>query len=229
MATVQRPSTLPTRRNRPFVVAQHKPNCFGRIDIHSMKQMQMMISEQDARIGSDASAELQLNLALGDTILDTMGPHPEGTAAFNRALELSERVGSTMHRGRALSGLCAVRIGTGDYQSAVGFAESLRLIGEDYRDDSASFAPDWLISLAHHLAGDQVLARHHIERALMRPARHIAPSSDRPFQFDLAAAAHAVQEQGRACQARELLMSVYAKFTEGFETTDLIKARTLLE
>jgi predicted ATPase len=36
-------------------------------------------------------------------------------------------------------------------------------------------------------------------------------------------------EQGRSCEAHNLLNSVYARFTEGFDTTDLTKARTLLK
>jgi predicted ATPase len=36
------------------------------------------------------------------------------------------------------------------------------------------------------------------------------------------------QKQGRTEQARHLLTGVYAWFTEGFETPDLLKARELL-
>jgi predicted ATPase len=36
------------------------------------------------------------------------------------------------------------------------------------------------------------------------------------------------QKQGRTEQAHQLLSEVYAWFTEGFETPDLIKARELL-
>jgi predicted ATPase len=37
------------------------------------------------------------------------------------------------------------------------------------------------------------------------------------------------RSQGKAQQARELLASVYAWFTEGFETRDLKEAKALLD
>ena len=38
-----------------------------------------------------------------------------------------------------------------------------------------------------------------------------------------------MRDQGRQTQARELLAPVYGWFTEGFDTADLIKAKTLLD
>jgi predicted ATPase len=37
------------------------------------------------------------------------------------------------------------------------------------------------------------------------------------------------KNQGRTEEARDLLQPVYTRFTEGFETTDLIKAQNLLD
>jgi predicted ATPase len=37
------------------------------------------------------------------------------------------------------------------------------------------------------------------------------------------------QQEGRLSAARKLLSTVYRRFTEGFATTDLITAKTLLE
>jgi predicted ATPase len=37
------------------------------------------------------------------------------------------------------------------------------------------------------------------------------------------------QKQGRIEEAREMLGEVYGWFTEGFDTPDLVEARTLLE
>jgi hypothetical protein len=43
---------------------------------------------------------------------------------------------------------------------------------------------DRMMALTHHFLGNQIIAREHAERALTRPVRSIAPSSDRAFQFE---------------------------------------------
>jgi hypothetical protein len=37
------------------------------------------------------------------------------------------------------------------------------------------------------------------------------------------------RRQGKTTQARKLLSSVYRRFTEGFDTADLVTAKTLLQ
>jgi hypothetical protein len=54
---------------------------------------------------SDAALELQLNAALGCVSLYAMDSSSTVTATFDRTLELAERLGSTVHRRRALWGL----------------------------------------------------------------------------------------------------------------------------
>jgi predicted ATPase/DNA-binding winged helix-turn-helix (wHTH) protein len=133
---------------------------------------------------SDAALELQLNAALGDAILYTTGSSSSVTAAFNKTLELAERLGTTVYHRRALWGLWVGRIGAADYPSALRFAQAYCLFGESSRDPAALLTGDRMMALSHHYTGNQVMARQHAERALMQPARRIAPLSDRAFQFE---------------------------------------------
>jgi predicted ATPase/DNA-binding winged helix-turn-helix (wHTH) protein len=133
---------------------------------------------------SDAALELQLNAALGDAILYTTGFSSGVTAAFNKTLELAERLGTTVHHRRALWGLWVGRIGAADYPAALRFAEAYCLFGDGSRDPAALLTGDRMMALSHHFAGNQIMARQHAERALTQPARRIAPLSDRAFEFE---------------------------------------------
>ncbi len=133
---------------------------------------------------SDAALELQLNAALGDAILYTRGSSSCVTAAFNRTLELAERLGTTVYHRRALWGLWVGRIGAADYPSAVGFAEAYCLFGESSGDPAALLTGDRMMALSQHFSGNQTMARQYAERALTKPARGIAPLSDRGFEFE---------------------------------------------
>jgi predicted ATPase/DNA-binding winged helix-turn-helix (wHTH) protein len=133
---------------------------------------------------SDAALELQLNAALGSATLYATGWSPSATAAFNRTLELAQRLGATVHHRRALWGLWLGRITAGDYLSALGFAEAFCLFASSSSDEGAMVAGDRMMALAHHFLGNQVSARHHAERALTWPARPVAPLSDSHFQIE---------------------------------------------
>jgi hypothetical protein len=116
--------------------------------------------------------------------LHTTGSSPDVTAAFNKTLQLAERLGTTVHHRRALWGLWIGRIGASDYQSAVGFAEAFRLLIDGSGDPAAVLTGDRMMALAHHFSGNQIIARHHAERALTRTARSIEPLRDCAFQFE---------------------------------------------
>jgi predicted ATPase/DNA-binding winged helix-turn-helix (wHTH) protein len=132
---------------------------------------------------SDAALELQLNSALGSATMYTTGSSPTVAAAFNRTLELAERLRTTDHHRRALQGLWIGRIGAADYPSALGFAEGFCQFANSSNDPGAIAAGDRMMAQTHHFLGNQIMARHQAERALTRPARPIAPSSD--FHFPL--------------------------------------------
>jgi hypothetical protein len=133
---------------------------------------------------SEAALELQLNAALGDAILYTTGSSSCVTAAFNRTLELAERLGTTVYHRRALWGLWVGRIGAADYPAALQFARAYCLFGESSGGPAARLTGDRMMALSHHFAGNQTVARQHAERALAQTATRIVPLSDRAFEFE---------------------------------------------
>ena len=133
---------------------------------------------------ADAALEVHLNGALGDVLLATVGFLPYVTAAFNKTLELAERLGSAVHQRRALWGLWASCIGVSDYRSALGFADSFCQSARSSDDSGALLAADRVMAISHQLLGNHVTARDHAERALQRPVEPIAPASEYHFHFD---------------------------------------------
>ena len=129
------------------------------------RRLQQALQALHAAATPDAALEMRLNMMLGNTHLHTGAP---GMAtAFNTAIEIADRLGDTATLGEALFGSVYQSVLAGDYLSAVRSSErALRRVDGRYAE--AAFASDSLIALAHHLAGNQVTARRHAERALSR-------------------------------------------------------------
>jgi predicted ATPase/DNA-binding winged helix-turn-helix (wHTH) protein len=133
---------------------------------------------------ADAALELELNAALGSATFYATGSSPTVTAAFNKTLELAERLGTNGPRRRALWGLWVGRIVASEYQSAFEWAEAFCLFANSSGDPDAMLAGDRMMAVAHHWLGNQIIARHHSDLALLRPARSVAPASDCQFQVE---------------------------------------------
>jgi predicted ATPase len=73
---------------------------------------------------------------------------------------------------------------------------------------------------------DTTSAEDHFRRSLELARRHQALSWELRAAMSLGKLRHA---QGRGHDARDLVNSVYVRFTEGFETADLIAARRLFD
>ena len=69
-------------------------------------------------------------------------------------------------------------------------------------------------------------AEAHFERALLVARQQQAKSWELRAAMSLA---RLWRDQGKVQEARELLASIYAWFTEGFDTRDLKEAKALLE
>src|SRR6185437_16080842 len=90
--------------------------------------------------------ELQLNTALGDTLVYTRGSSSEATTAFVSALGLAERLDHFMYRKRALWGLWINRIMAADYRSALVLAERFRVVAN--RGPTVGLVADRMLALA---------------------------------------------------------------------------------
>jgi predicted ATPase len=72
--------------------------------------------------------------------------------------------------------------------------------------------------------GDEAAARYHRALAIARE------QGARSFELRAATRlARLLRDQGKRAEARDLLAPVYGWFTEGFDTRDLIEAKTLLD
>jgi predicted ATPase/DNA-binding winged helix-turn-helix (wHTH) protein len=118
----------------------------------------------------DAALEMRLNVTVGHALLHARGPTSAAASAFNRALEIADLLGDTATRWRALCGLAFVRLGNGDYPSAVDFSERA-LLDSVHCGDDAGVLSDRLLAMTHHFAGNQTAARHHAKQVLNRPVR----------------------------------------------------------
>jgi len=118
------------------------------------------------------------------------------------------------------------------YRRAGQIDDGLAVI-EEAMAESRAHNERWWDAELHRMRGELLWARgtdaHDVETALAR-AREIA-REQRARSLELRAAtslARLWREQGRAREARPLLEDAYGWFSEGFETPDLRRARTLL-
>ena len=157
-------------------------------------------------------------------------------------------LGAGSSAGRELSDGLALVDGTGqrigaplmyafraEVQQAVGQpTEALRLVESGFAESRETGQPYWDAEL-HRLRGE-ILLRSGAESAanvapLFRRAIEIARAQEaRSFELRAATSlARLWRDQGKRADARDLLAPVYAWFTEGFDTRDLIEAKALLD
>ena len=150
--------------------------------------------------------EMQLYAALGASRMYTKGPVPETGAAWTHALELAESLGDAAYQLSALWGLSFYRSISGEHRTELALAHRFCGIAASRTDPADLRVGDRMVGTSLHYLGDQVGARHHIERMLARST----PSIDRVrlyrFQFDQSSAArcilaHALWLQGFPEQA----------------------------
>src|SRR5438094_5200695 len=275
----------------------------------------------------DARRELQLQAALGWSLMYTTGPARETGAAWATALQLAERLHDTDYQLRALWGLWASHMNNGEFRQALQLAERFGGVATKARDPADPLIGDRMVGACLHFLGEQTRARGYIERMLLikrdgldvgLPLLDAAVDELRHARFvqyytaflaalaeGLAAAEHGVRglavvddalaqsekseerwilpellrlkgelmllhhapnaaaageghfeqslewarrqgalawelrsatslarlwrRQGKTTQARKLLATVYRRFTEGFDTADLVTAKALLQ
>ena len=150
--------------------------------------------------------KMQLYAALGASLMYTKGPVLETGSAWNRALELAESLDDAAFQLSALWGLSFYRSISGEHRSELELAQRFCNIAENRIDSADLRVGDRMMGTSLHYLGDQVEARHHIERMLAGST----PSIDRirlyRFQLDQSSAArcilaHALWLQGFPEQA----------------------------
>ena len=113
-------------------------------------------------------------------------------------------------------------------------SEALELLAEAL-DQAGTAEGRWFEAELHRLRGEALLALSSEGTAEAEACwrRSIAIASEQGARlWELRAArdlARCWAEQGEQCKARSLLAPIYGRFTEGFDTPDLIDAKTLLD
>jgi MalT-like TPR region len=135
---------------------------------------------------------MRLDVMLGYTLMYT--GDPGSVAAFNRAIDIADRLGDTAALCEALFGLAYQYVLAGDYPSAVRTSERA-FLHVDGSCAEAAVTSDNLLALTHHLSGNQATAYRHAERALSRGIDSGRPVGGRPHWLD-----HRVRTRAVLCR-----------------------------
>jgi predicted ATPase len=165
--------------------------------------------------------------ALQGWVLGEVNRAQDGISLVKEAIAELDAISTTVHRGRYLTILVELHARCGDFAAAL---------------DAARDAHEYLRQVGHHLWHAEL---HRIEGEVLRQAGAANEQVERCFveaidlarrqeakSYELRAAtslARLWRDQERYRDAGDLLRPIYEWFTEGFDTPDLIEARTLLE
>ena len=138
--------------------------------------------------GADSAAAMKIHEALGHALWHTSGGGPAMAAAFTRALEIAERLGSSVYQQRALWGLWLICNTKGDSAGSVRMAERFGQITGAGTDESGP-THDRMMALSLHFHGEQARARRHAQRVLDRQSKVNRIAQNSGFQFDQRVAA----------------------------------------
>ena len=145
-----------------------------------------------AGAGRDTSREMQLHAALGASLMYTKGPMPETGAAWTRALELAESLGDVAFQLSALWGLSFYRSISGEHRTELALAQRFCDLAARGIDPADLRVGERMMGTSLHYLGEQVNARHYIERMLARSTPVIDRVRLWRFQFDQVSAARCI-------------------------------------
>jgi predicted ATPase len=131
----------------------------------------------------DARRLMQLQAALGWSLMYTRGPARETGTAWAAALELAERLDDTDYRLRALWGLWAGHINNAEFETALALAKRFGSVASQAHPRDQPIG-DRMLGASLHFLGDQSAARRHITRMLDRYVTPANGSDIVRFQFD---------------------------------------------
>ncbi|HEU4679357.1 MAG TPA: hypothetical protein VFS35_07540, partial [Terrimicrobiaceae bacterium] len=142
---------------------------------HLRRGLELLESLPDT--GERARRELALQMALGMPLIATKGYSGEETgAAYERARELCERVGSAQQLLPILYGQIVVRMSLGEQRGARQLAEEFLRLAEEQGEDGPALAARRMLGVALFGRGDLSASRSCIEKALTlyNPSKHKA-------------------------------------------------------
>jgi predicted ATPase/DNA-binding winged helix-turn-helix (wHTH) protein len=110
--------------------------------------------------------ELNLQAALGASLMFTRGNREEVQAALERAIALAEESESDEQQLRLLGGLDVFFTRLGEFRKSLEAAERSEAVARRMKDPSALVVADWAVGTSRHLLGNQLEAERRCHSAL---------------------------------------------------------------
>lgn len=140
--------------------------------------------------------EMELQAAIGQSLMFTKSNSEDVRIAFTRGLEIAEQLDEPYVQLQLLGGLHLFTERIGDFRGSLVFAERSLVVAKRLSHPTAIAAAHSWLAISHHLIGDQGAAAAHLDEALSTP-----PASRRSdtvqFGFDY-------QNRARITLARNL-------------------------
>jgi predicted ATPase/DNA-binding winged helix-turn-helix (wHTH) protein len=156
--------------------------------------------------------EMELQAALGHSLMYTESNSEDAHAALVRGLELADALNDRLSQFKLLSRLHMYYRRTGAFGRLLAIAQRAEVVARDIGDPVGVASAQSLLGLSHHLLGNQGSARPHSEAALALPAASISVSTTR-FGFH--------PDRARAVLARTLWL-------EGFPDRAVLLATQMI-
>jgi class 3 adenylate cyclase/predicted ATPase len=153
------------------------------------------------------------------------GEHRQGLELMRAGMAAAEKINMKMHWPAHLGHLASAHESAGEIETGLGLlCEAIQAVEET---DERVFEAE-----LHRLRGDLLLQSQRRSEAESEFTKALEISRKQQAKsWELRAAtslARLHRDQGRRAEARDLLAPVYAWFTEGFDTRDLVEAKALL-
>jgi predicted ATPase/DNA-binding winged helix-turn-helix (wHTH) protein len=113
--------------------------------------------------------EMELQSALGLSLMFTKGNSEQAHVALARGLQLAEELGDRSNQLRLLGRLHIFHERIGDFHGALQIAERSEAIAGEIADPTGISAAHSLLGISYHLMGNQTGARKHLNAALVPP------------------------------------------------------------
>lgn len=129
------------------------------------------IEAQRAR-GGEIAWELQLREALAIAAMFTRGNSADVKSSVLRGLELATAAGDQMFQLRMLAGRHIFLTRIANFKAASDVADQYGAVADSLGDELALITADWMLGIAHHLAGRQAEAQACFGRGFAKAADH---------------------------------------------------------
>lgn len=110
--------------------------------------------------------EIEIQSALGHAAMFTDRNSEQAEAALLRGLSVATELSDLQNKFRLLSRLNMFYRRTGDCDRLVPIAEAAEAVAQEIGDPAGLAGASVLLGVSHHLAGNQILAQRHLEKAM---------------------------------------------------------------